>query len=92
MVEQTGRCVQEATRHVGLISRVRKMCRLRFVFISWHQADAQCEYALPPPPSPPSVYATTTPKLRKSAEDGAPGVGGLYLSDCEPTTFNPAVK
>ncbi|CAN0104741.1 unnamed protein product [Hapterophycus canaliculatus] len=39
-----------------------------------------------------SVYATTTPKLRKSSEDGAPGVGGLYISDCAPAAFNPAVS
>lgn len=38
-----------------------------------------------------SVYATTTPELRKSREDRAPGVGGLYMSDCAPSPFNPAV-
>ncbi|CAM9358691.1 unnamed protein product [Ectocarpus sp. 8 AP-2014] len=38
-----------------------------------------------------SVFAATTPQLRKSAEDGAPGVGGLYMSDCAPQAFNPAV-
>eukprot|EP00752_Nemacystus_decipiens_P016384 g14646.t1 len=38
-----------------------------------------------------SVYAASTPKLRKSSEAGAPGVGGLYMSDCAPAPFNPAV-
>lgn len=38
-----------------------------------------------------SVYAITSPKLRKSGEDGAPGVGGLYMQDCAPAPFNPAV-
>ncbi|CAM9550304.1 unnamed protein product [Ectocarpus sp. 6 AP-2014] len=38
-----------------------------------------------------SVFAATTPQLRKSTEDGAPGVGGLYMSDCAPQAFNPAV-
>ncbi|CAM9418498.1 unnamed protein product [Ectocarpus fasciculatus] len=37
-----------------------------------------------------SVFAATTPQLRKSTEDGAPGVGGLYMSDCAPQAFNPA--
>ncbi|CAN0278930.1 unnamed protein product [Ectocarpus sp. 12 AP-2014] len=39
-----------------------------------------------------SVFAATTPQLRKSTEDGAPGVGGLYMSDCAPQAFNPAVS
>ena len=39
-----------------------------------------------------SVYATTTSKLRESEEPGAPGVGGLYMTDSEPAPFNPAVK
>ncbi|CAB1096438.1 unnamed protein product [Ectocarpus sp. CCAP 1310/34] len=38
-----------------------------------------------------SVFAATTPQLRKGTEDGAPGVGGLYMSDCAPQAFNPAV-
>lgn len=39
-----------------------------------------------------SVYATTTPTLRKGTEAGATGVGGLYLSECAPAPFNPAVS
>ncbi|CAM9480588.1 unnamed protein product [Ascophyllum nodosum] len=38
------------------------------------------------------VYATTTSKLRESEEPGAPGVGGLYMTDSEPAPFNPAVN
>eukprot|EP00903_Cladosiphon_okamuranus_P009260 g8836.t1 len=38
-----------------------------------------------------SVYAVTSPKLRKSSEDGAPGIGGLYMADCAPAPFNQAV-
>ena len=39
-----------------------------------------------------SVFATTTPTLRESSEAGAPGVGGLYMSDCAPAPFNPAIR
>lgn len=38
-----------------------------------------------------SVYATTTPRLRKTSEANSEGIGGLYLQDSEPTTYNPAV-
>lgn len=55
-------------------------------------SSARCCRPMPSPVGAAcSVYATTTPKLRKSSEDGAPGVGGLYMSDCAPSPFNPAV-
>ena len=38
-----------------------------------------------------SVYMATTPDLRETKELGAPGVGGLYMSDCKPAPTNPAV-
>lgn len=40
----------------------------------------------------PSVYAATTPSLRKTTEPNAEGIGGLYLQDSEPTDYNPAVE